>query len=79
MANQDEEKINNACANLWEIRNSLFSLGVLFEGSSRDLMMDQEEYSGVGQMLKILSREVGRVEKYLYSKDTKSKCAADES
>ncbi len=64
---RDEEFLNIACNRLWEVRYALKGMSYLFE-SSDEQPIEKEDKLGLGQLLRILSRQVKVVEDNLAEK-----------
>ena len=56
------KRFDNACYRLFEIHSGLDGLGSLFESQSSDAHFNPEELFGVGQLLKLLARELSTQE-----------------
>lgn len=65
MENIDKDKINNACSGIWAVRYSLKGLSIAFENIEVEDDA-KEKFLGLSVILNLLSKELKRVEDYLY-------------
>ena len=60
-----KEKMEHVENGLWEISSALNGLGSVFQGGKNEIPLENDEWFGVGQMLKIISQRASSLEDIL--------------
>lgn len=60
-----EEKLEYICKRLWQVRYAILGMGAMFEYQGTEACYSQDELFGIGQALKLSSRELEVLEDIL--------------